>query len=218
MMPEELPVSGETPTQEEKKIRREIKSVKDSQFQTILAAITMGQTELSQRCDTIDGKMGQLSSRQAKQKKDIENLKREFMSIKEGQENGSSSSGFLKSTSFTIRHSLFEKYKKNKAAKKTDIADQYFLDVVKRRVLVLGGYPKEMVREELEAEFKVTFISALGEESLELVEEIRAPTFCTKQKFKDKLLQYKSQNHRFQTKISNKIHDPVCKAESANKF
>ena len=61
------------------------------------------------------------------------------MSIKEGHENGSSSSGFSKSTSSKIRHSLFEKYRKEKADKKTDIADQYSLAVVKRRVLVVGG-------------------------------------------------------------------------------
>ena len=47
--------------------------------------------------------------------------------------------------------------------------------MVKRRVLAIGGYPDEIVTEQLEASFKVVFVSALGEESLGLVEEIRAP-------------------------------------------
>ena len=111
-MPAELPVSGEAHAQEERKIRREMKStVKDSQFQTILAAITMGKTECSRRFDTIDGKMGQLCSRQDKQEKDIEYLNKEFGSIKVGLKNCSSSSGNSRSTSSTIRHSRLEKHK-----------------------------------------------------------------------------------------------------------
>ena len=66
------PVSEEAPVQEEKKFRREMEStVKDPQLQTILAAITSGQTESSRRFDAIDGKMGQLCLRQDKQEKDI---------------------------------------------------------------------------------------------------------------------------------------------------
>ena len=62
-----------------------------------------------------------------------------------------------------------------KADEQTDIDDQYSLPMVKRRVLAIGGYPEEMVKEELEASFRVVFVSALVEESLGLAEEIRAP-------------------------------------------
>ena len=71
------PVWAREPVQEEKKSRREMEStVKDPQLQTILAAITTGQTESSRRFDEIDGKMGQLCPRQDKQEKDIEHLKK----------------------------------------------------------------------------------------------------------------------------------------------
>ena len=119
--------------------------------------------------------MGQLCPRQDKQEKDIEYLKKELSQIKAGLCSGSSSWGISRSTSSTIRHSLFEDHRKVKADEKTDIDDQYSLPVVRRRVLAIGGYPEEMVKEELEAAFKVTFISALGEDALGLVEEIRAP-------------------------------------------
>ena len=47
--------------------------------------------------------------------------------------------------------------------------------MAKWRVLAVGGYPEESVKEALEAAFKMIFISALGDEGVGLVEEIRAP-------------------------------------------
>ena len=90
--------------------------------------------------------MGQLCSRQDKQEKDIEYFKNELSLIKAGQGSGSSS-GISRSTSSTIRHSLFEDYRKVKADEKTDIDDQYSLPMVKRRVLAIGGHPEEMVKD-----------------------------------------------------------------------
>ena len=157
------PSSSEAPVQEEKKFRKEMEpTVKDPQLQTILAAITAGQTESSKTSDAIDGKMGQLCSRQDKQEKDIEYLKSELSLIKAGQGSGSSS-GISRSSSSTIRHSLFEDYRKVKADEKTDLDDQYSLPMVKRRVLAIGGHPEAMVKVELEAAFKEIFISELGE-------------------------------------------------------
>ena len=117
-------------------------------MQTILAAITTGQTESSRRFDDMDGNMGQLCLRQDKQEKDIEHLKKEISLIKAGQGSGSSS-GISRSTSSTIRYSLSEEHRKVKAGAKTDIDDQYSLPMAKRRVLAVGGYPEELVKEEL---------------------------------------------------------------------
>ena len=74
---------------------------------------------------------------------------------------------------------------------------------------MVWGYTKEIVKEALEAEFKVTFISALGEDSLELVEEIRAP-------FKiDSLLKLVCHNSRSMWKVltSMKGRKFLCQPE-----